>query len=417
MFVVGCSSAASESQDDLLPAGALSADDEGGEAYDPYDPMGKADGYQLPKGPVKFAAACEPGERIVVAAVGDVLLHGALQTQATKATDRFVSLWRDVKGLMEQADLTYANLEGPTAAGVNSYGKAVTDPGFVFDGTVYTSYPMFNYHPFLIDDLLLTGVDVVSTANNHSLDRRSLGVDKTIGVLDAAGMLYSGTRASTAMEAPWHTVTVVSGFRIAWLSCTYATNGIPDTKKQVLNCHAQASEIANMVSQLASDANIDAVIVTPHWGVEYSANPAAAEIKLAHKWLDAGAIAIVGSHPHVLQPWEKYVTADGRETLAIYSLGNFVSGQSQLARRSTLLLYLGFTRGSDGIVRINGARYVPLCMTKTDRLGVKPVEGVASLADSRALTVKMFGTWNLMKPAEPLVTDPQCDPEWSPPAN
>ncbi|MBI5535691.1 MAG: CapA family protein [Deltaproteobacteria bacterium] len=416
-FLVGCSSSSAPAPEELPAAGDLSADDESGDAYDPYDPIGKADGYQLPKGPVKFTTACDKGDRMVVAAVGDVLLHGGLQQQATTAENRFRSLWSDVEGLLKRADLTYANLEGPTASGVDSSGKAVKDPGFKFDGTVYTSYPQFNYHPFLVDDLLTTGVDVVSTANNHALDRRWLGVDKTIGVLDAAGMAHTGTQASDALGGRWHTVTESAGFRLAWLSCTYATNGIPDTKKQVLNCTTQATEIETMVSELAADSTLDAVIVTPHWGTEYSANPASPEIKLGHRWLEAGATAIIGSHPHVLQPWEKYVTKDGRETFAIYSLGNFVSGQSQLARRSTLLLYMGLTRGEDGKVRINGVRYVPLCMTKqAGRLGVAPVDAVSGLQESRALTVKMFGLWNLMTPTEDLVTTPQCDPDWTPPA-
>lgn len=410
-----CTNAAGTAPVDEAPV-VPSADDEDGESYEQYDPLGKADGYQIPKGPVQFTRACEQGDRLTIAAVGDVLLHGGLQTQATKKPDRFRSLWIGIEDLLKRADLTYANLEGPTAAGVNSSGKSVTDPGLVFDQVVYTSYPMFNYHPSLLDDLLLSGIDVVSTANNHSVDRRSLGVDRTLVALDERGLLHTGTRSSSG-EGVWYTITESAGFRLAWLSCTYATNGIPDTKHQVLNCYSDDAVVSEVLASLVATESIDAVIMNPHWGVEYSANPSGPEVKLAHKWLEAGATAIIASHPHVLQPWEKYVTSDGRETFVIYSLGNFVSGQSHLPRRSTLLMSLGLTRGKDGKVFVNGVRYVPMCMTKSASgvYEVKAVDRATGLSDSRALTVKMFGTWNLDSPDKPLNTTPQCDPEWTPP--
>lgn len=414
LAAAACGTTGPDAEEDQGPL-APSADSEEGDAYDAYDPVGKADGYQLPKGPVQFTRACEKGDRITIAAVGDVLLHGGLQVQATKREERFRSLWLGIQDLLGRADLTYANLEGPTAQGVNSYGKAVTDPGLKFDEVVYTSYPMFNYHPSLVDDLLATGVDVVSTANNHSVDRRALGVDRTLAALDERGMKHTGTRNSSG-EGEWYTVTEQAGFRIAWLACTYATNGITDSKHQVLNCYSDAEVVSDKLAELVATPGIDAVIMNPHWGEEYSANPKSTEVKLAHKWLDAGATAIIGSHPHVLQPWEKYTTADGREAFVIYSMGNFVSGQSQLARRSTLLLNLGLTRGEDGKVFVNGVRFMPLCMTKSDSgvYEVKAVDRASGLADSRALTLKMFDKWNLDEPDAPLDTTPQCDPSWTP---
>jgi poly-gamma-glutamate synthesis protein (capsule biosynthesis protein) len=66
-----------------------------------------------------------------------------------------------------------------------------------------------------------------------------------------------------------------------------------------------------------------------HWGIEYSPTPLDADIDFAHKLLDAGASVIVGHHPHVLQTIETYVTPDGRSTVILYSLGNFLSNQSR----------------------------------------------------------------------------------------
>jgi hypothetical protein len=118
----------------------------------------------------------------------------------------------------------------------------------------------------------------------------------------------------------------------------------------------------------------------------------------------------------VTEPWERYLTRDGRETFVLYSLGNFVSGQSSLPRRSTLLLYLGLSRRADGRVVVNGVRYVPLYVD-SDSAGIRveAIDRAGGHADSRALTVGMFGGWNLHAPSAPLATDPQCDPEWQPP--
>jgi len=406
--------------DDGMIEETVSLDDEEGDAYDPLDPLGKADGFVPVDGPLVFEGACAPGDRVTIAAVGDVLLHGALQRQAFSVSPRYRSLWLGVEDLLQRADITYANLEGPTADGVAAGGRSVSDPGPTFDNVVYTSYPAFNYHPTLIDDLLTSGVDIVSTANNHGLDRAAPGVDRTVDNLDARGLPLTGTRKSGDTEStrPWFTLTRAADFQIAWLACTYATNGITDRNGQVLFCYRDADRLEAIVRELGARADIDAVIVTPHWGLEYSANPDVREVDMAHRLLDAGALAIIGSHPHVLQPWELHTTPDGRETFALYSLGNFVSGQTHLPRRSTLLLYLGLTRTSAGSVVIHGARYVPLHMT-TNTDGSKMVEAIDRVggdADSRELTVAMFGSYNVYPPGAPLVLDPQCDPGWEPPS-
>lgn len=390
------------------PADEMSDDDEDGDAYEPF--AGKADGNAGLGGPLAFRAKCEPGDRVTIGAVGDVLLHGPLQKQAIAkaSTTRFRSLWSPVEDLLGQADVTYANHEGPSAHGTNASGRDVHDPGFVFDNIVYGSYPQFNYHAYLETDLKASGIDVVSTANNHALDRRALGADRTIEALVAAGMPYTGTRSRADMTAPWYTVTEARGFKIAWLACTFSTNGIPDSASQVLGCWEDETAIKDTIRELRATPGIDAVIVTPHWGVEYTANPTRDQRDLAHRFLDAGATLILGSHPHVLEPWEKYTTTDGREGFVIYSLGNFVSNQSQLARRSTLMLYIGLTRTADGVA-INGVRYVPMVMNRTPgAMAVEAIDRAGGNVDSRKLTVAMFGTDNIQDPDEPLDITPGC---------
>ncbi len=372
-----------------------------GTEYEEYNPDSKADGATTRLGgPLHFSAECMDGDRMTIGAVGDLLMHAGLQKQAYKDELGFRSLWTEMEDLFWETDVMYANLEGPIAPGRSAYAGARRDPGKVFDNVVYTGYPRFNYHTSLADDLVSAGVNVVSTANNHSLDRDGIGADLTIDALEALDLPYTGTRRQDG-SGDWHTYTESSGFRLAWVACTFSTNGIPDRKKQVLGCYTDTPALEALVRQLAAEPGVDAVIVTPHWGVEYVANPRKTEVNLAHRLLDAGATVVFGGHPHVLQPWEKHVTPDGRETFVIYSLGNFVSGQRDLPRRSTLLLYVGLVRGEDGVTRVEGVRYVPLHMTLTGTTySLQAIDRVGGLTASRNLTTRMFGTENIHTPGD-----------------
>lgn len=356
-------------------------------------------------GPLRFGKACQSGDKIVIGAVGDIMPHVALQRQAYSRG--FSSSWGGVSDLLSAADVTYGNHEGPAARGVAESGAIVDDPGLVFDGRVYTGDP-FNINPALEGALRRTGFDVVSTANNHSMDRFSIGVNRTLDAIDAAGLRHAGTRRRGS-TGPWWARTWVDGFDIRWISCTYGTN-IRDGYHQVLRCGRDGDQIEDMIRSLVR-SGADAVIMTPHWGHQFSNYPSSYQISLAHRWLDAGATAVLGTHPHVLQPWEKYVTRDGRETFVMYSLGNFISKHEYptLARRSSMLLYLGLTRGRDGRAFVNGVRYMPLYMRHRDaRWSVVAIDRVGGFGDSRRLTTRMFGEWNVRYPWQPLVTNKGC---------
>ncbi|MCA9719880.1 MAG: CapA family protein [Myxococcales bacterium] len=365
---------------------------------------------ELPEGYLHFAGACDPGERVTIAAVGDVLLHEELQVQAYAAPERHLALWGGVVDLLSAADVTYANLEGPMAAGVTRSGKQIRDPGLVYDNVVYSAYPRFNFHPSLAESLVKSGVDVVSTANNHSLDRHAIGVDKTLEALDAASLLHTGTRRQSASaRLPWHVMTETRGVRLAWLACAKNTNQIPDDEDQVLYCTRNSDQVVKLVKRLAREDDIDGIIVTPHWGHEYQTAPRKQQQELAHRLAEAGATAIIGSHPHVTQPWEKYATEDGREVFIHYSLGNFASHQTDLPRRSSVILYVGVTKAPDGRARVNGVRYVPIHVRQDgDDFRTEAIDRGDGADDSRALLVEMYGRYNLLPPDAPLETSGHC---------
>jgi poly-gamma-glutamate synthesis protein (capsule biosynthesis protein) len=344
---------------------------------------------------ITFSDECAAGDRIVIAAVGDVLVHTALQKQAVRHKARFRSLWAHVAAPLAAADITYGNLEGPSAPGVTREGKVLKDPGLVFDDIVYTGYPRFNYHPSLLLDLAADGFDVVSTANNHGSDRGGQGVDLTIASVQAAGIVSAGTRLSTAApNDPWHAITEANGIRVAWLACTKHINGMHDTG-QVLPCYAAFGEdstdtnpvVIQVIKDLAADPSIDAIIVTPHFGKSSHTKPNEGQVAFAHNVLDAGALAVIGSHVHNLQPWELYKTPDGREAFVMYSMGNFVSTMTGVGGHSTAILYLGLTRrASDKRVVIHGVRYLPLYMSSRDGAhGVEPISELGKRIRDEAL--------------------------------
>ena len=378
-----------------------------------------------------FKKGCAPGDRLIIAAVGDVLLHKNLQWAATVKKNAYRHLWAPVEPHLRRAHLTYANLEGVVAPGVHKDGHATKDPGFRYDAQVYTSWPRFNYPSRLLDDLKAAGVDVVSTANNHALDRYQLGVDLTLEELERRAIASTGTRHSDhrtlkaprdkSLAYPWHTVTRHGQWRVAWLACAHNTNGIPDRADQVLSCRHDRPEIFRIVRALAADRAIDAVIVTPHWGAEYIHRPLSGDRAFGRALIDAGAHAVLGSHPHVLQPWEVHTTSTGRQGLIVYSLGNFVSGMGSLrrktpgtvAKRATIILYMGLTRDARGEVFVNGARYMPAIMrapTGWRQLflteHVKHKDGRAA----EALTLKLLGAHNRLAADAPLTTTPECAP-------
>jgi len=358
--------------------------------------MARAQGPTALPAPFHFPLSPAGATHLSIVAVGDVLLHTPLHRQMLASPDGARSLWMDVAPWLAQADMAYANLEGPAATGVRGGGVAVPDPGNVFDGKVYGSYPAFNYHARLADDLVASGFDVVSTANNHALDRGALGIDRTIAALNAAQLPYTGSRVSTATETDptaWARVIETKGWHVAWLACAFGTNGIPDRHHQVLNCYSDRAVVLAAVHALAHRSDIDAVIVTPHVGIEYEDTPRPDVVALDRDLLDAGASAVLGAHPHVTQPWVQHTSPDGRVGLIVYSLGNFVSGQFQrVPTRASALVWLDLAKGPGGKAFVAGASYLPLEMTHAG--GVYAVHPITAITGTPAIwqrLTRMFG--------------------------
>lgn len=367
---------------------------------------------------LKFKQGCSSGDDIRVVGVGDILLHGSLQTQAVRSKLRFKSLWSSIIPIFNEADLAYANLEGPAADDVVIGGteRKAGSVGFTYDNEVYTAYPRFNYHSSLVSDIKESGIKVVSTANNHSMDREILGIDKTIAALRSAGLPYTGTKTSGKnSEEKWYTVTEAKGRRIAWLACAFGTNGNRDKLGQVLLCFQQRELLLKTVTELSNDPTIDAVIVTPHWGEEYILKQNAQQTKLGHDIIEAGAVAVIGTHPHVVQPWEKYTTKSGREGFIVYSTGNFVAGQSPIEKRTSLMVSVSLTARAGEKLEIRGVEFVPLLIARGGGIQSKDMREAYLNTPEKIDPVAMkiwsdnYAKENIMKPTRNESLEAMCN--------
>lgn len=311
-----------------------------------------------------FRAGCDAGERITIAAVGDLLFHNALQREALAPKGTYRQFWSALEPVLRGADITYGNLEGPVAEGVSLVGRAMKGIDRRWDGNVYGA-PRgalnFNYHPSLVGDLKQSGFDVVSTANNHAADRGALGMDRTVEALRSGDLAFTGTRSrGDYPDQRWAVKTRANGFTVAWIACTYSTNGMPDRSAQALNCYRDRDRVMEEVRWNAADPDVDAVILTPHWGIEKSPSPLKSDQEYARAAIGAGASAVIGTHPHVLQGWEKVRAEDGRDGLVVYSTGNFISNQVSDDQRTGIVALLELTRReTGGKAEVSAAGFVP----------------------------------------------------------
>jgi poly-gamma-glutamate synthesis protein (capsule biosynthesis protein) len=199
---------------------------------------------------------------------------------------------------------------------------------------------MFDAPVALPQALKASGIKIVSFANNHVMDQGWAGFAETRDHLREVGLLFAGS-GDTAQQGWQPVITEANGIKVGWLGMTRWLNGNRNPDKDELphvNFFPYSSEAggapgmdeAGVIEAVkAARAQCDLLVVSVHWGIEYATAPRPDDVEVAHKMLDAGASVIVGHHPHVLQPVETYKTADGRNTVIFYSLGNFLSNQSR----------------------------------------------------------------------------------------
>ena len=287
---------------------------------------------------------------ISLCVVGDIMCHNTQYMDAYNSSTKlydFTHVFTNISDRLQKADLTIGNLE-TTFAG--------SDRG-------YSSYPTFNTPDALAVNLRALGFDVLCTANNHSLDKGFSGLSRTLDVLDENGISHMGTYASE--EASQEIlVKEVNGIKIAMLAYTYGTNGIPIPSGKNFCVNLIDKEKIKADLKKAKELEVDLISVNMHWGAEYRLKPTSEQKELADFLFQNGVDLILGSHPHVLEPMEKRTITleDGteKEVFLIYSLGNFVSGQTKQYTNMSIILDLEITKHAEGNISIDKVEYTPI---------------------------------------------------------
>ena len=258
--------------------------------------------------------------------VGDCTLgcapfHDAVEEAFLKTVgDDYGYPFRNVLSWFEDDDMTLINLEG-----------TLTETG-------YPVKKKFNFRGPEAYTRILTenSVDLVSLANNHTMDFGRTGYENTLRVLQEAGVPYVERDNSRI-------VTLDGGLTVAVYGVVYY--------------RIDRQELQEAIARLKQQA--DVVILAAHWGAEGSYYPTQEQIALSHAAIDAGASIVWGHHPHVLQNMEKY-----KDGIICYSLGNFSFGGHIYPRDfDTALVQIEVIKDGEGTVSLGEVTAVPCCIS------------------------------------------------------
>ncbi len=248
--------------------------------------------------------------------VGDALLHGAVykQAQTDDGGYDFSEMTAVLGEITPQYDLCFYNQEtilGGTALGLSSY-------------------PTFNSPQEFGDVMMGYGFNLVSLANNHTLDKGETGIRASLAYWANQEAMTAGS-AGSFEERDALKIGEVNGITYTLLAYTYGTNGIPvpEGKEYLVNVYTKEM-IAQDVERVREQ--VDVLIVSMHWGVEYTHTPTQEQREMAQFLADLGVDLVIGHHPHVIQPVEWI-----DDTLVYYSLGNLISAQDGLMRTIGLM--------------------------------------------------------------------------------
>ena len=283
---------------------------------------------------VALPAAATPPDTIRIVFIGDVMSHSPQVTAALRSGGNrdnpadfdYSDCFRHVRDRFDAADYVVANMEFPCGV------------------TPYTGFPQFSAPQSLAYEAQRVGIDLFLTANNHICDKGRTGIDSTYAIYTRMGIPFTGIYRSEGEELLNNPLIAnIKGHDIAFINFTYGTNGLPVPQPWRVNL--LDSTHVKAVIERARARGAELIVALPHWGEEYHLVPSESQ----RRWVDFlhrnGVAAIVGSHPHVVQP---AVFAPPFATA--YSLGNFMSNQSDVNTQIGMLYELVLTDdGQDGL--------------------------------------------------------------------
>jgi hypothetical protein len=267
--------------------------------------------------------------RIVFA--GDIMGHDA-QIQAalvdSSGTYDYGDCFKYLQPYLAGADIALGNLEVTLA------------------GPPYKGYPQFSSPDALADALIDAGFHILINANNHVLDRGKEGFERTQEVVREKGIILTGSfNSGEKRKLEYPLLLEKNDILLAILNFTYGTNGLKVDSPQIVN-YIDTVQIKKDLYK-AELVMPDFVIACTHWGKEYQRQEGPEQREMAEFLFRNGADAVIGSHPHVVQPisYESEDSVFNRPV--VYSMGNFISNQRNRYRDGGILFGLELSKSED----------------------------------------------------------------------
>lgn len=289
---------------------------------------------------------------ITISVVGDLMCHSVEFKYARTAPDsfNFNPFFKYIKPYLQKSDFLFGNLETVLA------GK---EKG-------YTGYPDFNSPSQFLAPIKNVGFNLITTANNHALDKGSKGLLRTIEELKKYDLNYEGTFSSKE-DRDSIRIYNIKGIKTSFLAYTYGTNGhsIPKGEKYLINI-IDTTQIKNDILKARKDG-AEIVIIYFHFGQEYVRAPSKYQKEVVEKTIQYGADIIIGGHPHVIQPVNFFKTINGKldTGFVAYSMGNFLSNQRWRYSDAGVVLTIHLTKNfSTDSIYISRVSYLPTWVFK-----------------------------------------------------
>ena len=273
-------------------------------------------GNALNKNTTSSVSEYNGGKLVKGTVVGDMMLGRSITNKGSK--NNYKNMFSGVSDLWKDSDYVAGNLECVLLDNASDYEK--NDKEIHINAETKTA-----------NVLKENGFTLVSLANNHLADFKAKGVVNTLDTLDKVGLKHVGAGRNLT-EAAEYDIQEINGVKIATIA---VSDIIPkdfaarDSKAGILT--TKTLKYYQAVKDASEKA--DLVIANIHWGVEYGMTETEAQQQLARNLINWGVDVVIGSHPHVLQPVEKY--GDG---IIFYSMGNFVFDQGWSRTKDSMVL-------------------------------------------------------------------------------
>jgi poly-gamma-glutamate synthesis protein (capsule biosynthesis protein) len=301
--------------------------------------------------------------RVEINMAGDFLLHTAFNRAARTGpyTYDYRPFLSEIKHYIT-GDLNITNIEGP----VDAFGGNQN----------IASFPNFNYPAEILDAIKYAGFNFIITANNHAFDKGWSGLITMRQRLRDAGLNFLGTfESQEEHDEPY--IIEINGIKIGITAWSALDNGL----SFLIGEHAayamklfnqdRLDDVPRMLEDVEKlrEAGAEVVLMSLHWGAEYVDNPTTNQREIARRLAAGGVDIIMGNHTHCVQPIEIYEN-EGRQTLVIYSLGNFFADQlaKQVPTPKTqygMIVSAVIERDSEGNIEISASYLPTLCYRDT----------------------------------------------------